>query len=584
MKSKKYVSLVLGLSLMLTAFSGCSSGAAGTTGAQTGTATAAAKAEGTAAPGSAGSTDAASAGDIDKDQYLNVISVAEPSTLDASKGSDGYSNTVLNNVLEPLTRMEEDQDLNNKLAPAGAESWESNADGTVWTFKIRDNKWSDGAAVKAQDYEYGIKRSLDAKTASPYAFILTSIKNARKVNSGKASPDELGVKALDDRTLEITLEAPTPYFEQLTYQRVMMPQRKDIVEKYGDTYGSEPDKLVYNGPFTISEWVHNSKITLRKNPTYWDAKTVKLETINMSIVADENAIYNSLANGSADQIGVGKTEWLERFKKQDNLKYIQVVQPSDFFLFFNTKDSIFKNANVRKAFSMAVNREGISNVIFNGLNVPANGWVPPSMILGSEEFRSVVEEPVKKLVADNPDPKAVLSKGLTELGLDPDPAKLTIELSLGSTDQWFRTYGEYLQQMYKTALGVTMNIQQLEWPVFDSNVQKGKFQIGYMAWGADFNDPANMLSLFVSDSAAIATGWKNERFDELIDLGGKTLDQAKRREYYVEAEKILLYDEAVVAPVVYPQSNLFRYNYVYGMSVTPFGTSGWKYAYTKGRK
>ncbi len=520
---------------------------------------------------------------IDSEQYLNLILSAEPSTLDASKGADSYSNAVLNNVLEPLTRLEEDENQSNFLAPAGAEGWEHNEDGTVWTFKIRENTWSDGVKVRAQDYEYGIKRSLAQETASPYAFLLMPIKNAGKVNSGELSVDELGVKALDDKTLEITLESPTPYFEHLTYQRVMLPQREDIVKQHGDKYGSELDTLVYNGPFTLTTWVHNSELILTKNENYWGKDEVKLQNINLKIIQDENAVYNSLANGSVDQAGANKPEWKEKFMKDENLNHIEIVNPNTFFMFFNTQDKVFKNANIRKAFSAAINREELANVIFHGVHAPAYGWVPPSINIGDDEYRQVAESPVKTLVEENKDPKALLIKGLEELGMDPDPSKLTVKISLGSTDQWFRTYGEYLQQMYTKNLGIKFEVEQMEWPVFNSNVEKGEFQIGYMAWGADFNDPISMLSLLKSDAAAIGTGWVNPRYDELIDLAAKEMDSAKRLEYFKEAERILLYDEAALAPVVYPRSNIFRYKYVNNLGVTPFGTQGYKYGFTQGR-
>ncbi len=520
---------------------------------------------------------------IDSEQYLNLILDAEPSTLDASKGSDNYSNIVLNNVLEPLTRLEEDENQNNFLAPAGAESWDHNEDGSVWIFKIRKALWSDGAAVRAQDYEYGIKRSLAQETASPYAFVLMPIKNAAKVNSGELSVDELGVKSLDDTTLEITLESPTPYFEQLTYQRVMMPQRQDIVEAQGDKYGTELDTVVYNGPFTLTTWVHNSELVLTKNENYWDKDDVKMQTVNLKIIQDENAVYNSLANGSIDASGANRPEWKEKFMKDENLNHYEIVYPTTYFMFFNTQDKVFKNANIRKAFSVAINREELSNVIFDGVHASAYGWVPPSINIGDDEYRQVAESPVKKLVEENSDPKALLIKGLEELGMDPDPSKLTVRISLGGTDQWFRTYGEYLQQMYIKNLGINFEVEQMEWPVFDNNVQKGDFQIGYMSWGADFNDPSNMLSVFHSAAPAIETGWVNERFDELIDLASAEMDPAKRLEYFKEAEHILLYDAAVVAPVVYPRSNIFRYKYINNIGVTPFGTQGYKYSFTQGR-
>lgn len=520
---------------------------------------------------------------LDSEQYLNFYMVAEPSTLDPSKGSDSYSNTVLNNVLEPLTRLEEDENQNNFIAAAGAESWESNDDGSVWTFKIRDNMWSDGVPVTAQDYEYGIKRSLNQETASPYAFLLMPIKNAAKVNSGELPVDELGVKALDEKTLEITLESPTPYFIQLTCLRVTLPQRQDIVEEYGDTYGTEPDKIVYNGPFTLTSWVHNSELILTKNENYWDKDSVKLQTVNLKIIQDENAIYNSLANGSLDSAGASQPEWKEKFMQDENLQYIEIVQPNTFFIFFNTQDEVFKNANIRKAFSAAIDREELANVMFDGVNVPAYGWVPPSISIGDKEYRSVVEEPARALMEDNPNPKEFLIKGLEELGMDTDPANLTVTISLGGTSQWFREYGEYLQQMYIQELGVNIEIETNDWPIFNAAAEKGEFQIGYMAWGADFNDPSSMLSLHTSDAGAIATGWGNERFDELIDLASKEMDEDKRLEYFKEAEKILVYDEAVVAPVVYPRSNIFRYKYINKLGVTPFGTQGYKYAYTTGR-
>ncbi len=576
MSIKKYLSLAIVFVLLLTILVGC-----GENDSQT-------NSEGNTEQQSqtGGQTAQGTGQELDSEQYLNFFMSAEPSTLDPSKGADSYSNAVLNNVMEPLTRLEEKEENGvfvNFVAAAGAESWEPNEDGTVWTFKLRDNTWSDGVPVTAQDYEYGMKRSLDQETASPYAFLLMPIKNAAKVNRGELTVDELGIKALDEKTLEITLESSTPYFIQLTSLRVTLPQRKDIVEKYGDTYGTELDKVVYNGPFTLATWAHNSELILTKNENYWDKDTVKLQTVTLKIIQDENAIYNSLANGSLDQAGASQPEWKEKFMADENLQYIEIIEPSTYFVFFNTQNEVFKNANIRKAFSAAIDREELANVMFDGVPAPAYGWVPPSISIDDQEYRTAVEEPVKALVKDNPDPKALLVKGLEELGMDPDTSKLTVKISLGGTNQWFRDYGEYLQQMYINKLGVNIEIETNDWPIFNAAVEKGEFQLGYMAWGADFNDPVSMLSLHTSDAGAIGTGWGNDRYDELIDLASKEMEPAKRLEYFSEAEKILIYDEAVVAPVVYPRSNIFRYKYVHELGVTPFGTSGYKYAHTIGR-
>lgn len=516
-------------------------------------------------------------------QYLNLILDMEPSTLDPSKGTDMYSNTILINVLEPLTRLEEDEESKNILVPAGAESWEHNEDGTVWTFKIRNNLWSDGKEVRAQDYEYGIKRTVAKETASQYAYLLSPIKNAMAINQGKLPIEELGVKCLDDKTLEITLASPTPYFLELTYQRVMFPQREDIVKQHGEKHGSEQDTLIFNGPFTLSSWAHNSELILEKNYNYWDKDNVKLENVNLFIIQDSNAAYNSLANATIDQISANKTEWREKFLQDEDLKHYEIIEPSTNFLFFNTKDKLFSNVNVRKAFSLAINREELADVIFNGVNVPAYGWVSPGISIGENEYRDIIASPVSTLISENPDPKALLRRGLTELGMDSDPSKTTVKMSLGSTDQETKIFGEYLQQVYMKVLGINFIVEQMEWPVFMSVMDKGDFQIGSVAWAADFNDPASTLTVFKSDAGILNIGWANPRFDELIDMSDKEMDPAKRVEYLSEAEKILLYDESVIAPMTYSIKNIFAYKYVNNIGITPFGTSGFKYAFTSGR-
>lgn len=557
MKIKKQLSLLLVVALTLTVLVGCGND--------------------TEKPEEGNSVEG-----MDSEQYFNFVLDSEPSTMDPSKGSDMYSNKMLMNVMEPLTRLEEDDDQNTKLVEAGAEEWEVSDDGLVWTFKLRDNKWSDGEPVTAEDYEYGIKRSSNPDTASPFAFLLSPIKNADSIIAGDLSIDELGVKAIDEKTLEITLEHPTPYFDQLTYQRVLFAQREDIVEQYGDTFGTEPEKLIYNGPFVLSEWVHNSELVLTKNPEYWDADSVHMETVNYKIMTDRNSIYNSLSNGSIDQARVNDPDWLERFGKDENLDHIEIVKPAVNYVLFNTKDELFQNANVRKAFSLAIDREDIVEVIFDGVNEPAKGWIPPSILIGEDDYREEVEQPLIAISEENPDPKELLIKGLEELGMDTNLENLDITFSLGNTDQWFRTLGEYIQQMYEKNLGITVEIEQLEWPIFDSNVNKGDFQVGYMAWTGDFNDPATMMNLLESSSTAIQTGWANERYDELIHLADEELDHSKRLEYYKEAEQILL-GESPIAPVTFSKSNIFRYNYINKVGVTDFGTQGEKYGFTDGR-
>ena len=228
--------------------------------------------------GGGGKGSSGGGGGADAQQY-NTYLATEPSTLDTIKGNDMYGWEINKNTLEPLTRLVE-KDGKQEREGAGAESWEPNEDGTVWTFKLRDNKWSDGQAVTAADYAYGITRTLDPDAGSPNSFFTAPfIKNGQKVVNGEVGVEELGVKAVDDKTLEITLEAPTPYFMSITDTRACYPVRQDIAEKYGETYGSELESLIFNGPFKVDSWTHNSEITLVKNDQYWDKDNVKLDNV-----------------------------------------------------------------------------------------------------------------------------------------------------------------------------------------------------------------------------------------------------------------------------------------------------------------
>lgn len=523
---------------------------------------------------------------LDQDQYYTV-SLTEPASLDAGKSSDIYAHSVMVDIYEPLCRLENGEDGVNVLKEAGAESWTSNEDGTVWTFTIRDNTWSDGVPVTAKDYEYGIKRTADPATGSPNSFFLSPLKNADAVMKGEMPVDELGVRSIDDKTLEITLEHPTPWFLSLTYQKAMMPQRQDIVEKYGETYGAEANTLVCNGPFLITTWTHNSEILLEKNPNYWDAENVKLQRINYKILTDENALLNSLDNGSIDAAGVTKQEWKERFNARDDLSYVTYPKPQLVFNFFNVDDPIMGNANIRKAIALGLDLDEFNEVVYKGVNIPAYGWVPPGVDMGDlGPYRDLAEEPMKKLAADNPDPKALLLKGMEELGLGDDPSTLPISLSIGGTDQWYRTFGEYMQQALKASLGINLEIQMYEWPSFMASVESGDYQIGNMSWMMDYNEPMGMLELMKSTSTSIKTNWVNEEYDKLIDQATLELDDAKRLELYKQAENILLYEDCVIAPSVYTQVSTYRYKFVKGIPTDSFTSysQGLKHAYTAGRE
>ena len=519
---------------------------------------------------------------LDAEQHFNTYLFSEPSTLDSVKGNDNYGNGILLNIMEPLTRMDEEDGKNVRVG-AGAESWESNEDGSVWTFKLRENQWSDGKPVTAEDYVYGITRTLDPEAGSPNAYLITCIKNGVAVNNGEKAVSELGIKALDEKTVEITLESPTPYFLSLTDTKAMFPQRKDIVEKYGETYGAEKDNIVGNGPFVLQTWTHNSEIVLAKNEKYWDAENVHLQNVNYKILNDENAIYNSFENKSLDTCNSGTPEWIDRFKSKEDVVYTKSVTPSVRFHFFNTKDELFANENIRKAFTLAINREEVAKSIYFDTMDPLYSWVPDGVSTGEIGiYREQVEEPLKAMY-ESENPKELLLKGMEELGLGSDPSKLKVKFTLGDTNQWIRNYGEYYQQVFKKELGVNIELDTNEWGTFQSKTNSGDYQMGYMVWGIDYNDPIAMLSLMKSTSKSIPTFWENAEYDALIDQASVEMDEQKRVELYQQAEKILFEEGCALCPVVNESSHSFTYEYVKNTSKLPFTTMGSKKLYISGR-
>ncbi|MDV3427586.1 MAG: peptide ABC transporter substrate-binding protein [Bacillota bacterium] len=559
MKSKKLTALMLVSALAVTtAFAGC------------------------------GNKPAASS--VDKDQYLNVVLAQEPKSIDGSVSTDLYSSQILNETMEGLTRIEQDKDGKDVIKDAGAEKWDISADGLTWTFHLRDNKWSDGKAVTAGDYEYGIKRTLDPKLGAAYSFLLMPIKGAAEYNDPKsnASPDVVGVKALDDKTLEIKLAGPCAYFLNITYFKVMYPQRKDMVEKAGDKYGSEANQLVYCGPFKIAEWVHGNKVELVKNDQYWDAKSVKLNKVTMKIITELNTRMQELSNGSLDSAAVTKPEWIQKLDATKKFDVIKGYDPSTSYDFYNEKVKLFSNVNVRKAFTLAVTREDIVKTLYDGLAAPAYGWCPPSLQIGGKDFRELVNNlPIKKLAEENPDPKALLIKGLKELGMDPDPSKITVKYLEAGTDSTSKDFAEYSQQMYQKALGIKVTVEYVEWAVFMQRTDKMDYEVAGMAWSGDYNDPMTEFDMWVSDANIVPTGWSNTKYDDLIkqagSLGADKNDQ--RADLFKQAEEILLHDDAVIAPTVFRMRNTYRAKYVKGIMTPLFGSgSELKYAYTEGRQ
>jgi len=559
LKSKKLAAVVMATTVLTSVLAGCSSKPAPTT------------------PG-------ASTADIDKDQYLNLVLAAEPKTMDISKATDLYSTQVLKEITEGLTRMETDKDGKEFAAPAGAEKWVTSPDGLKWTFTLRDYSWADGQKVKASDYVYSLLRTLDPNTASQYAYFLFPIKGAEEYNAGKGKKEDVGVKAVDDKTLEFTLNQPTPYFLLLTNYKTFLPQREDFVKKYGDKYGTELETLPVSGPFKITEWVHQNKVTLEKNDKYWDKDKVKLSKVNYKIIKDEIARMNELLNGSLDSSGVRKQEWVDKFTQAGKYNKIGGFDGSIVYQFYNQKSKIFSNAKTRLAMNLALNREDIVKTLYKGLGEPAYGWIPFGIQIGTEEYRKAVgAEPLKAAAEKNKDPKALFIEGMKELGLGEDPSKVTIKMLESGTDAQSKEFAEYYQQAYQKALGVKIDIQYMEWDTFQKKLDAFEYDLAGMAWGEDYNDPMTFMDMWLSNANQVQTGWKNAKYDELVNKTRTAKDSKERMDLFKQAEQMLVVDEATAAPVTYRKYQTFRAKYVQNLMLVNFGEPELKYAYTQGR-
>ena len=438
---------------------------------------------------------------------------------------------------------------------------------------------------------YSLQRTADPETGSTNSFFVSPIKNYNAISEGEMKPEELGVEAPDEHTLVITLENPMPSFLESTDASVFYPQRKEIVEQYGEQYGADFDKFVYNGPFKVTEWTHNSSIKIEKNENYWDAENVDLDYVSYQIMSDTAAIMNAYESGQIDVITVSSQEELQKYQADDSNVYTQISGGTISFAFYNTEDELFSNANIRKAFTMAVDQEKVNEIAFSGLRDPLYGWIAPAISVGDKTMRSVAGDTLKEMRKETlakTTAKDILLEGMKELGLGDDPSTLDVTFSLAGTSDWFRTFGEYLQQMYKEALGVDVKIDFSEWGIFSDNVYSGNFQLGFMAWGAYYNDPYDMLSIHLTDFNQIATGWSDPEYDALVLGASQEMDEDARMQMYIDAENILL-EANVMCPFATSVTHQFTKSFLhdkyaeYGQDNLYFTHEGWKNVYVEGR-
>ncbi|QQE74856.1 peptide ABC transporter substrate-binding protein [Brevibacillus composti] len=495
-------------------------------------------------------------------KVLRLNMHAEPPTADPALAEDSTSGALLRATFDGLTRIGED----GKPHESVAEKIDISEDGLTYTFHLRDSKWSNGDPVTAHDFEYAWKHALEPATAANYAYQLYYIKNAEKFNTNKASADEVGVKALDDKTLEVKLENPTPFFLELTAFYTYYPVNKKVAEA-DPKWATEAKTHVGNGPFKMETWEHKSKLVLVKNENYWDKDAVKLDKIDFSMVEDENTELSMFDNGDLDWAGAPlsalPTDAIPALKDSGKMQVHAIA--GTYMYKFNTEQAPFNNAKIRKAFAYAIDRQSIVDNVTQANQQPAMGLVPPTMALTSEPyFKDNDVETAKKLMEEG-----MKEEGLTKL----PPITLAYNTSEGH-----KKIAEAVQDQWKKAFGVEVKLENKEWKVYLDDLHQGKFMIGRSSWSGDFNDPINFLELFkFKNGGNNDTRWENAKFQELLNQSAMEKDEAKRKAILAEAEKIFM-DEMPAAPIYYYTHSYVKNDKVKGVVLDGLGFVDYKWA------
>lgn len=471
----------------------------------------------------------------------------EPPTLDPSLATDGTSILIIENLMEGLTQF--DQTLTPK--PASASSWEISPDGRRYLFHLRKNLfWSDGKPVTAQDFEYAWKRLLNPQTASEYAYFLYDIENSEEYNQGKLKEsDKVGVRALDSETLEVRLKKPVIYFISITTFSATFPLRRDLIEKY-QNHWTDPDKMVVNGPYRLKEWRHEYKLRLEANLNYYGTPPL-CNTIEIFVINERTTALTLYETGGLDMVSL-PPEAIEHYRTR--AEYVNQPLLRGYYYGFNTEAPPFNNPKIRRAFSMAIDREEFPHVLKGGER-SAYSWIPPGMF-GYEP-----------LVGLRFNPKEA-ARLLSEAGF-PGGKDFPVVTTAFNTDTVNGLIAENIQAQLKRNLNVTISLDNMEWKVYLKKLQLNPPQIFRLGWGADYPDPDNFMNLFMKGGGNNHTRWGNMKYDQLIVSGSSERDPQKRRMIYREAQKILTEDEVPIMPLFISAQNFLVKSYVRGVETNP---------------
>ena len=477
-----------------------------------------------------------------EEQILHFGLGSEPQYLDPHLASSVSAHNVISALIEGLVS-EDPKTL--KPVPGVAEKWDISEDGLLYIFHLRKNaQWSNGDPVTAHDFVYSYRRILNPNLASQYASMLHGLKNARKYHEDGVSWDEAGVGAiaLDDHTLQLTLENPTPYFLELLNHYSWFPAHPPTIEKFNafekqGTPWTRPGNYVGNGPFILTEHKVNSVIEVQKNPHYWDTETVLLEAIRFYPIESADTEERAFRSGFLHLTQTVSSDRID-FLEQNHPEWIH-FEPylGTYFYRFNLEEPPFDDVRVRLAFNLATNRQAIVEKVTKGGQKPALCFTPP----GTGGFT-----PESRFHFDPQKAKALLQDYLDEKGLQSLPR---IELKY-NTSEGHKKVAEALQGMWKTHLGAEIQLLNMEWKVFLSTIEKRDFALARAGWIGDYVDANTFLHMWRTGDGHNNTGWSNARYDELLELAAREPDPEKRFLHFEECEQLLA-EHAPILPIYF---------------------------------
>ena len=476
-------------------------------------------------------------------KILSVQVGPDPETIDPALNSAVDGGNMLLHSFECLLIVDKD----GQLAPGQAETWETSEDGLTWTFHLRDGlKWSDGSDLTANDFVYSWKRVCDPMVAAPYAdTVLSMVAGFDDAIAGDL--DALQVAAEDDKTLVVTLSAPCSYFGSLAAFATLSPVQQATIDANGDAWATSAETYISNGPFYISEWVPGSHILMSKNTNYWNADAIKLDGIRWNLIEDANAAYSAYQTGEALMIKDVPTEEIPSLSGNPDFYVDPII--GTYYLSLNLQRAPFDDANVRKALSLAIDRDYVANTLMQGTYSPAYNFMGPGWIdTDGSEFMDNANGGTSYISEDYEANLEEAKKLLADAGYENGAGLPAITYSTNDTG-YHRVVAEYLQQAW-AEIGVELNVDIVEWASFTPMRRNGDFDTSRNGWVGDYSDPSNMLDLFYSSNGNNDGKFSNADYDAAMDVSRTTLDAAERSEALHKAEDILM-DEMGCVPVAY---------------------------------